>query len=321
MDVTLFTRRDCELCDQAKAVLQTLQPEFPHRLIEIDIEADPSLVKQYAELIPVLKIGPYTLQAPFSPTQVRVSLGAAKQSQAAAGDAASADQRGWALRLNQGLVVFARHWLAVFNLLVFTYVSLPFAAPVLMEAGATGPANLLYTLYSPFCHQLAFRSWFLFGEQPAYPRELADSELRSYGEATGFDELDYAAARAFRGDEQLGYKVALCERDIAIYGGILLAGLVFGPLRKYVKPLPIALWLLLGVLPIALDGGSQLLSVFPLYPLPARESTPFLRSFTGALFGVMNVWMAYPYVEQSMRETQAAIAAKLSVARQRDGQS
>ena len=138
MDVTLFTRRDCELCDQAKAVLQTLQPEFPHRLIEIDIEADPSLLKQYAELIPVLKIGPYTLQAPFSPTQLRVSLGAAKQSQAAAGDVAPADQRGWALRLNQGLVVFARHWLAVFNLLVFTYVSLPFAAPVLMQAGANG---------------------------------------------------------------------------------------------------------------------------------------------------------------------------------------
>ena len=321
MDVTLFTRRDCELCDQAKAVLQTLQPEFPHRLIEIDIEADPSLLKQYAELIPVLKIGPYTLQAPFSPTQVRVSLGAAKQSQAAAADAAPADQRGWALRLNQGLVVFARHWLAVFNLLVFTYVSLPFAAPVLMKAGATGPANLIYTLYSPFCHQLAFRSWFLFGDQPAYPSGLADTDLQPYGEATGFDELDYAAARAFRGDERLGYKVALCERDIAIYGGILLAGLVFGPFKKHVKPLPIALWLLLGVLPIALDGGSQLLSVFPLYPLPARESTPFLRSFTGALFGVMNVWMAYPYVEQSMRETQAAISAKLSVARQRDGQS
>jgi len=319
MDVTLFTRRECELCDQAKAVLQTLQPEFPHRLIEIDIEAEPSLLKEYAQRIPVLKIGPYTLQAPFSPTQVRISLGAAQQS--AAEDASSADERGWALRLNQGLLVFAKHWLAVFNLLVFSYVSLPFAAPVLMEAGAVGPANLLYTLYSPFCHQLAFRSWFLFGEQPAYPSGLADTDLQSYGEATGFDERDYAAARAFRGDERLGYKVALCERDIAIYGGILLAGLVFGPLKRHVKPLPIALWLLMGVLPIALDGGSQLLSVFPLYPLPARESTPFLRSFTGALFGVMNVWMAYPYVEQSMRETHAAISAKLSVARQRVSQS
>src|SRR4030066_288071 len=123
----------------------------------------------------------------FTPTQVRISLGAAQQSHAAAEDASPAAERGWALRLNQGLLVFAKHWLAVFNLLVFTYVSLPFAAPVLMQAGATGPANLLYTLYSPFCHQLAFRSWFLFGERPAYPSGLAATDLQSSAGARGVD--------------------------------------------------------------------------------------------------------------------------------------
>lgn len=320
MDVTLFTRRDCELCEQTKAVLDMLQDEFPHRLIEIDIEADPALQAQYQQRIPVLKIGPYTLQAPISPIEVRVSLAAARDSRGAGEEAPAETSLGWARRLNRGLLVFARHWLAIFNLFVLTYVSLPFAAPVLMHAGATRPASWIYTLYSPFCHQLAFRSWFLYGEQAAYPTGLADTSLESYAAATGFSEQDYAAARAFRGDERLGYKVALCERDIAIYGGILLAGLIYAPLRKRVKPLPIGLWLLLGVLPIALDGVSQLLSVIPLYPFPARESTPLLRTLTGALFGTMNVWMAYPYVEQSMQETSLAISAKLAVARQRDRQ-
>jgi hypothetical protein len=45
-----------------------------------------------------------------------------------------------------------------------------------------------------------------------------------------------------------------------------------------------------------------------------RESTPFLRTLTGGLFGVMNVWLAYPYIEESFAETRALIAAKLQAA-------
>ncbi len=77
--------------------------------------------------------------------------------------------RGQAIRLNRGLLFFARHWLAAFNLAVLVYVGLPFLAPTLMHAGYETQARWIYTVYSPLCHQLAFRSWFLFGEQPAYP--------------------------------------------------------------------------------------------------------------------------------------------------------
>jgi uncharacterized membrane protein len=126
------------------------------------------------------------------------------------------------------------------------------------------------------------------------------------------DEENLTAARRFVGDEHLGYKVALCERDVAIYGGIFLGGLVFGLIRSRLKPLPVWLWLLLGVLPIALDGGTQLLSAFDFFSFPVRESTPLLRTITGLLFGLMNVWLAYPYVEESMLETRAQVAAKLA---------
>jgi uncharacterized membrane protein len=67
------------------------------------------------------------------------------------------------------------------------------------------------------------------------------------------------------------------------------------------------LWLALGVLPIALDGGSQLVSQLAIGLLPFRESTALLRTITGALFGVMSVWFAYPNFEDSMQENLRAV--------------
>ncbi len=317
MRVTLYAKEDCELCDQAKADLISLQAEIPHQLIEIDIQADPLLLERFGMHVPVVEIGPYTLTAPFSQTDLQVSLKAAADSRPAV--AADRDHT-WRLRLNRGLLAFARHWLAVFNLIVFSYAALPFTAPVLMKAGATSAADAIYTLYSPFCHQLGFRSWFLFGEQAAYPTERAGSAGQSFAEATGLSEEDYLSAREYRGNERVGYKVALCQRDIGTYGGIFLAGLAYSFLKGRVKPLPLKYWFLIGVLPIAIDGGTQLLSVFPWLPIPARESTPMLRTLTGMLFGIMNVWMAYPFIEESMQETEKAIATKLAIAKQRDSQ-
>jgi hypothetical protein len=62
--------------------------------------------------------------------------------------------------------------------------------------------------------------------------------------------------------------------------------------------------------PIGIDGFSQLLSQPPLSFLPERESTPFLRSLTGALFGLCTAWFGYPLVEDTMRETRQYMEAK-----------
>ncbi len=74
---------------------------------------------------------------------------------------------------------FSKHWLGVLNTIIAIYVALPILAPALMSAGATGPARIIYIMYSPMCHQMASRSFFLFGEQAAYPRELAGTSLNS----------------------------------------------------------------------------------------------------------------------------------------------
>ncbi len=317
--VTVYTRDGCSLCERALDHLESLREEIPHRLVLVDIESEPTLLTKYMEKIPVVQVGPYILEAPFDRRDLAVALAAARDRVHAQGGRQANGL--WAARLNRAVLFLAKHWLALFNLMVLLYVGLPFAAPALMKAGATRPASWIYKAYSPLCHQLAFRSWFLFGEQPAYPLATAGTDLTSFSEATGIDASDLWAARAYVGDERLGYKVALCERDVAIYGSMLVAGLIFGLLRRRLKPLPIVLWVLLGIVPIALDGGTQLVSSLRL-PfldfLPARESTPFLRTLTGGLFGVMNVWLAYPYVEETMAETRALLAAKLEEAARRE---
>src|SRR5687767_11778804 len=76
--------------------------------------------------------------------------------------------------------VIVRNWLIAALTFVGLYATLPFVAPSLMKLGLTGPANVLYTMYSPMCHQFAFRSIFLFGEQTFYPRENVGTDLQPY---------------------------------------------------------------------------------------------------------------------------------------------
>ena len=144
-----------------------------------------------------------------------------------------------------------------------------------------------------------------------YPREAAGiNNISSYEAATGYDSGNLLLAREFIGNSQVGYKVALCERDIAIYGGILLFGLIFALSNRRLKSIHWLLWLLIGIFPIAIDGLSQLLSQPPLSLIPYRESTPFLRTITGFLFGFMTAWFGYPYIEESMAENRKYLEAK-----------
>jgi len=298
------------LCDEVREELGRLRAQVPHELVEVNIESDAVLHARFVEQIPVVVVGPYTLRAPIAATDLRVAL----QAFASVPQPSTppATPRPSAIRTNRLLHFISSHWLALFNLLILLYVGLPFLAPVLMKAGADRQANWIYKAYSPLCHQWAFRSWFLFGPQPAYPRELAGTSLTSLAAATGIDDNDFEAAREYVGNEQVGYKVALCQRDVAIYSGLLLGGVVFAGVRRRLRPMPIWAWLVFGILPVALDGGSQLLGVFPFLGWMARESTPLLRTVTGLAFGLANMWLAYPYVEESMDEARVLSSARLS---------
>ena len=184
---------------------------------------------------------------------------------------------------------------------------------------------------------MASRSFFLYGDQYAYPRDVAGTNLAPFeaymGEIAEFADVSpipeewvsfLLPARRFLGNERMGYKTALCQRDMAIYGFMLIGGLVYGLVRRRrkVKPLPIWAFIVFGLGPIALDGFSQLFSQYgvALAPLagigqflPLRESSPFLRTFTGALFGFLLVWLTFPHIEASMQGTEQDLAEKLNV--------
>jgi uncharacterized membrane protein len=243
---------------------------------------------------------------------------------------------GLTMSIDRAVYWLTRHWLAVFNTLLAIYVGLPLLAPTLMYLGVTGPAELIYRVYSPMCHQMASRSFFLYGDQYAYPRDIAGTDLAPF-EAYMHELEEFAGvsaapeewvsfllpARYFTGNEQMGYKTALCQRDMAIYGFILVGGLTFGLVRRRrkVKPLPLWVFLIFGLGPIALDGFSQLfsqygvaiapLSSFSQQYLPLRESSPFWRTFTGALFGFLLVWLTYPHIDASMKGTERDLKEKL----------
>lgn len=241
-------------------------------------------------------------------------------------------KRSIVVALDKGILWFTRRWLIVIAILAGLYSGVPFLAPVAMHLGWTGAANVIYTVYRPVCHQFAFRSWFLYGEQSVYPREKAGlANIESFEEAASqeafFNGIDLSvldtdliiAAKNFAGSPTMGWKVAFCERDVAIYASIALFGLFFfvaSRLGIEIPKLPFWAYILIAIAPIGLDGFSQYFANppfngFGLALYPARESTPFLRALTGSLFGIGNAWLAFPYIEESMAETREMLVSKL----------
>ena len=198
--------------------------------------------------------------------------------------------------LDKLVLALAKHWLFLVNLVIAVYGGLPLLAPALMALGYTLPAKIIYTIYKPLCHQLPQRSFFLFGPRLAYFLETLQDLLGPETLATN------SLARAFIGNSALGYKMAYCQRDAAMYGSMLLAGMVFGLVRRRLRPLPLALYLI-SLVPWAVDGLAQLLGFY--------ESTWQLRTITGSLFGLATVWFAYPYLEAGMDDLRRTIGEKL----------
>jgi uncharacterized membrane protein len=309
--VAFYTRNGCHLCEQAQADLEALRVDYPFELRVVDIDQAGDLSGTYALEIPVVEVGPYRLKAPFTRQELQMTLMAASDRQdhieRIESSPGISDTRGWT-RADAFSYWFSRHYMAFLNLWVVFYLGLPIMAPVLMKTGFPGPADLIYRAYSFVCHQLAFRTFFLFGEQAVYPRTAAGvSGLQTLSQATGLGEGntndELYAARNFVGNDVVGYKIALCERDVAIYGGILIFGLLFSLFGRKWPALPWYLWIFLALGPIGLDGFSQLVSQPPFNLIPFRESTPFLRVLTGGLFGTMTAWFGYPIVEETMGET------------------
>ena len=54
--ITVYSKPDCHLCEEAIATLRTLQHELVFDIEEIDISSDDRLLRAYFERIPVIAL-------------------------------------------------------------------------------------------------------------------------------------------------------------------------------------------------------------------------------------------------------------------------
>jgi uncharacterized membrane protein len=197
------------------------------------------------------------------------------------------------IRLTLGL---ARHWLLIF---IFTFGILnvlPFMAPAAMRLGWTNVGNAIYTFYSPLCHQMAQRSFFLFGSQAMYNLDELPLNL------TGNKVTDILLLRELRGNQDLGWKAAWSDRMVAMYGGLWLASAAYSLLTRNRRFKPISVWMfMLLMLPITIDGITHMLSDLSGLTSEFRYGNEWLAALTahslpesfyrGDAFGSFNSWM------------------------------
>lgn len=198
---------------------------------------------------------------------------------------------------------------AVLMIALGLYAGLPWLAPVFMELGWESLGRIVYLVYSTQCHQLANRSYFLFGpEWMVSPDALA---------AAGA-EPSMLGLRAFLGSPAIGWKVAWSDRMVSMYTSAFLFVLVSPLTSRFRRPLSLGGFFLM-ILPLAVDGTTHFLSDLEGFGLGFRDSNAWLvtltngrlpagfyagdawgsfnamaRLATGILFGVGAAWTLAP---------------------------
>jgi uncharacterized membrane protein len=236
------------------------------------------------------------------------------------------------LRLVRATYWFTKHWLSLFVVIFGLYNLLPFTAPMMMRLGWYSLGSVIYDLYGTQCHQMAQRSFFLFGERLMYNLNELPLTL------TGNSLNDTLALRGFRGSDTLGWKVAWSDRMVYMYGSLWAVSGIYWLLSRYQLRKPIRIWIFIVLLmPLALDGLTHLLSdtnglaagfrydnrwlaavtnnSFPasFYQGDALGSfNSMMRFITGVLFAVGTGGLLLPLLDQEMRRSQAVLKHKLT---------
>jgi glutaredoxin len=80
--VTLYGKPGCHLCDDAKALLETVARTHPLSVRKVDITTIPALFEQYRYRIPVIEVdGGPVLDWPTTPERIRRAIQAAASAQ------------------------------------------------------------------------------------------------------------------------------------------------------------------------------------------------------------------------------------------------
>jgi len=189
-----------------------------------------------------------------------------------------------------------------------------------MHLGWTGAGKTIYFMYSFFCHQLPERSFFWFGEKAMYPL----NDIQNAWQNT----INPMILRQFIGNEAMGWKIAWSDRMISFYTSVWFVAILWYPFRRNIRPLSWWGFILL-LLPIALDGGTHMISDFAGIGQGFRYTNQWLAVLTnnalpvtfylgdaigsfnsimrftsGLLAGFAITWLVFPYIYQSQIITQ-----------------
>ena len=209
----------------------------------------------------------------------------------------------------------SHHWFETFLIIYGIWVWLPFVAPILMKLGLTTAGNIVYFIYSFFCHQLPECSYFFFGEKTMYSLR----EIRVAWQ----DTANPMILRTFVGNEAMGWKIAWSDRMISFYTSVWLFALAWWTWRRKIKPISWWAFALL-LVPMIVDGSThavsdlagiglgfrdtnQWLAVLTNHALPVEfyagdalgSFNSWARLISGLLAGLGIVWLVFPYIYQS----------------------
>ncbi len=240
------------------------------------------------------------------------------------GPVAPGSLRTFVIFLQKTILTLARHWFLVANVISGTILALGFLAPAFMSAGLTDTGQPFYNFLAPHNHQLPQRSYFLFSQAGGIQTYSLEQII-----AAGADPENL---QAFVGNPELGFKMALNHRMVAILMAIFLGGLGWGLAKG--RPRLSLIWFILLMLPLLVDGFSHMRSESS--GLGFRETNAWairltggaftdefyegstigslnwwLRTVTGALFGLGFVWFLFTYFLVRFRAIRAQLEPKL----------
>ena len=240
------------------------------------------------------------------------------------------------MQVLRGVLWGLDHWILILSVGIGVLVIGPFLAPVFMHLGWIVPAQVIYGIYSTLCHQMAQRSYFLFGSQPMY--NMAQLPLPLTGKMVS----DILLLRGFIGNENLGWKVAWSDRMVYMYGGVWIVGTVYGLVRKHRRIHTLNLFTFgLLLLPMLVDGlthmlsdisgglaggfryNNQWLAQLTTNRLPTwfyvgdafGSFNSWMRLISGITFAVGIVWFVYPYLNAALVESAEKLRADFSEVR------
>lgn len=166
-------------------------------------------------------------------------------------------------------------------LAIVLVLTIPIFVSPFIASWNIGAFETTQSAYAPLCHQLASRSICYF----------TGNSSATIGDCLSSSEFNSTKISVVETSELVGYKFPVCARDIGIYLFMLIGGFAFaawkGPGNKIIPP---AIWLIIALIPIGIDGTGQLIGLW--------ESTNLSRLVTGAIAGFAIPFYAIPMLNR-----------------------